>query len=293
MHEQLSMLFFRKLGLAAPRETYARLFVNNAYAGLYSVVESIDKDFLANTFGNNDGYLFKYDYNVTDPPYYMTYRTANPADYVPRPFQPETNESDPRPEVIERFIWTVNNATDAAFRSAVSEYVDLNNLVRHVAAEAFVADNDGFIGNWGMNNFYVYRLPTSNQFRFINWDKSEAFKDGPGYSIWHNHLDVPEAIRNRLWSRVMALPDLKALYLDTLLECSGVASEVPAAAAAGDTRGWLLSEIDRQSSLIRSAVQADPTKPYTNEQFEADVSMLRDFVVQRPEAIQAQVAASR
>ena len=43
MHEQLSMLLFKRLGLVAPREIYARLFVNNAYAGLYSIVESIDK----------------------------------------------------------------------------------------------------------------------------------------------------------------------------------------------------------------------------------------------------------
>ena len=41
MHEQIAMLLFRKLGLFAPRETFARLFINNAYQGVYSVVESI------------------------------------------------------------------------------------------------------------------------------------------------------------------------------------------------------------------------------------------------------------
>lgn len=292
MHERISMLLFRKLGLAAPRETYARLFINNVYSGLYTVVESIDKDFLKNTFGDNDGYLFKYDYNVTDPPYYMTYRTSNPADYVPRPFQPETNESNPKPDVIERFIWTVNNATDAAFRGAISEFVDLTNFVRHVAAEAFVAENDGFVGNWGMNNYYIYRLPNSNQFKFINWDKSEAFKDGPGYYIWHNHLDQPEANRNRLWSRVMALPDMKTLFLDTLIECVRLITEVPEGASA-DAAGWMRTEIDRQAQMIRAAVLADTNKPYTNDQFEAAVEAMREFAAQRPDNIRAQVAASR
>ena len=50
MHEQLSMLLFKRLGLVAPREVYARLFVNNAYAGLYSIVESIDKTFVGDEF---------------------------------------------------------------------------------------------------------------------------------------------------------------------------------------------------------------------------------------------------
>ncbi len=158
MHEQLSMLLFKRLGLVAPREVYARLFVNNAYAGLYSIVESIDKTFVAANFGNDAGYIYKYDYNVTDAGYYFAYRSSNPGDYVPLPFKPETHETDPQPEVFERFVWTINNATDSSFRTAIAEFMDMAELVRHVATEVFVADNDGFLGNWGMNNFYLYRF---------------------------------------------------------------------------------------------------------------------------------------
>ncbi len=293
MHERVAMQLFKKLGLSAPREVYARVFVNNTYSGLYTIVESIDKTFLAKTFGDDEGYLYKYDYNVEDPPYYLTYRSADVADYVPHPFKPETHEADPRGDVIERFIWTVNNTTDAAFRGAVSEYLDLVDFVKHVASEVFVADNDGFIGNWGMNNFYIYRLSTSNQFRFIDWDKSESFKDTPDYWIWHNHLDVPEPIRNRLWSRVLALPDMKNLFFDTLLECARLAEEVPATAAPGDTRGWLVSEIDRQSEMIAPAVQSDTTRPYSTDQFQAAVAFMREFALQRPQFVRTQVAASR
>ncbi len=297
MHERLAMQLFKKIGLVAPREVYARLFVNNVYSGLYVVVESIDKTFLASNFGNDAGYLFKYDYNVEDAPYYLTYRTSNPADYVPLPFKPETHETDPRGDVIEQFIKTVNSSTDAAFRTAVSAYLDLTDFVKHVAGEVFVADNDGFIGNWGMNNYYLYRLPTNTQFRFINWDKSEAFKDTPDYWIWHNHLDTPDPVRNRLWTRVLALPDMKALFLDTLIECARLTEElavaVPPAETPTDTRGWLVREVDRQSLQIRPAVQADTTKPYTIDQFEAAVTFLRQFVLQRPEFVRNQVAASR
>jgi spore coat protein CotH len=293
VHERLSMLLFRKLGLVAPRETYARLFVNNVYAGLYAVVESIDKTFLANNFGNDEGYLYKYDYTVGDPAYYMTYRTSDPADYVPHPFKPETHETDPHGDVIERMVWTVNNATDAGFRAAISAYLDLTDFVKHVASEVFVADNDGFIGNWGMNNYYIYRLPANNQFRFIKWDKSEAFKDTPDYWIWHNHLDAPDPSRNRLWNRVMAQPDLKTLFLDTLVECARLAQELPSDAAATDTRGWLVTEVDKQANLIRAAVVADTTRPYTTDQFEAAVGFTRQFALMRPDFVRTQVAASR
>src|SRR5258708_39136641 len=37
MRERLSMLFFRRMGVKAVREAHARLFINNAYAGLYTI----------------------------------------------------------------------------------------------------------------------------------------------------------------------------------------------------------------------------------------------------------------
>ena len=100
IHERVSMLFFARMGIPASRELHARLFVNNTYAGMYTIVEALDKDFLKRTFGENDGYLFAYDYPPDQPPYYFEYRGADPFRYVPLPFRPETNEDDPRPEVI-------------------------------------------------------------------------------------------------------------------------------------------------------------------------------------------------
>ena len=40
------MALFARLGLPAPREAHTRLYVNGEYAGLYSIVEAVDKVFL-------------------------------------------------------------------------------------------------------------------------------------------------------------------------------------------------------------------------------------------------------
>ena len=97
MHEWLSMRFFRRMGLPAPREAFTRLFVNNVFSGLYTIVESVDKSFLARNFGENEGYLYDYDYAAEDPPYYFEDRGPEPQHYVPKPFKPDTHELDPRP----------------------------------------------------------------------------------------------------------------------------------------------------------------------------------------------------
>lgn len=53
--------FIRDLGLLAPRTSYAKVYINEQYWGLYMLVESVDKTFLKDHFGSkgNDGNLYK------------------------------------------------------------------------------------------------------------------------------------------------------------------------------------------------------------------------------------------
>ena len=167
MHERLSMLLFARLGLPAPREAFARLWINKHYAGLYTVVEPLDTVFIQRALGQSGGYLYSYDYPTDAPPYNFEYRGSDPNIYVPTPFSPETHTSDPQSEVIERWIEAINLSSDAAFRSAIAPYVDLQAFVQFVAIETFLGDDDGVLGNWGMNNFYSYRPENTTQFGLL------------------------------------------------------------------------------------------------------------------------------
>jgi CotH protein len=316
MHELLTMLFFRRMGLPASREAFTKLYINNVYEGLYTIVESVDKDFLSKHFGENDGHLYKYDYNADDKPYYYEYRDGNGDSYVPHPFKPETNESDPQSQTIADMIRTINQDGDNIFRTTIAPYVDLTTFVRHIAMEIFMGDNDGFDGNYGTNNFYWYRFENKTAFQWIAWDKSNTIMDGPTYPIFHNITDQPPERVNRLTLRVMGFPDLKNLFLDTLLEYADAFSDgtatptpfpagtlkpiVPAptptpapAVDPDDPRGWAEREVERQYALIKDAVNADPTKPFSNVDFEKEVENVRNFVRQRSANVKAQVAAAR
>jgi hypothetical protein len=188
-------------------------------------------------------------------------------------------------------IDTINRASESAFRTAIAVYLDLARFIRHVAVEAFLADDDGILGNYGMNNFYMYRFAGSSLFTFVVWDKSDAFLLGPRSSIWHNITDVPSGIRNRLMTRAIRYGDLYDLYLDTLV--GAVRSAAEPDPAAGDTRGWLEREIEREYAQIREAALADPVKPYTNEEFEQEVERLRAFARERGASVIEEVGRAR
>lgn len=283
LHERLSMQLFKRMGAEASRETHAKMYVNDEYVGLFTIVESVDRDFLKRYLGEDTGYLYKYDYPADGTPYYFEDRGSDGGAYVSLPFKPETNETNARPEFIAQWVQAVNLSSAAAFQGAVGEFIDFQKFVRHVAIEVFIGDYDGFIGNYGINNFYVYRFDNQKRFHMIPWDKSEAFKAGADSSIFHNLNDVPDAQRNRLFTRILSYPELYALYLDTLTQIANSAAE----------GGWLENEIQRDYQQVRDAARADSTKPYSNDEFENAIQALLVFARERSAQVLAQVAAAR
>jgi spore coat protein CotH len=284
MREFLSMKFFRHMNLAAPRESFTRLYVNSTYMGLYTIVEDIDKDFLAKNVGEDNGWLYEYDFDETNRvPYAFEYLGSDPAKYVPLPFRAQTHESDPRGDVIERFIWTINEAGTAAWRQLMDEYLDLKKFMRHLGVENFLAEEDGLTGDYGPNNFYVYRRENRNLFLFLPWDKSNTFWETPGYWIFRNIRDGQPDHRNRLVLRALTYDDLRNEYFNTLVESAD--------AAADSSR--LEARVGEFYELIKSAATTDTMKPFTNEEFEAAIAGLKVFARERSEAVRNQVADER
>ena len=64
LHERIGMKVFSMMGVPVSRTAHARLFVNQQYVGLYLIVESVDKRFLTRHFNENDGYLYKYEWET-------------------------------------------------------------------------------------------------------------------------------------------------------------------------------------------------------------------------------------
>ena len=60
IRERVAMAFLRRFGVPAPRESFATLFINGQYAGLYAMVEEVDSGFAQRALGDANGALFEY-----------------------------------------------------------------------------------------------------------------------------------------------------------------------------------------------------------------------------------------
>jgi hypothetical protein len=255
--------------------------VNNEYAGLYAVVESIDKDFLRRAFGgawwniDNDGHLFEYEWATE---WFLTYPGDNLDTYAAF-FDPVTHEKAPAAELyapLEAMFRAINESPEAVFMETVGAYLDLPLFMRHVAVQNFLAQWDGILGYAGVNNFYLYRFENSSRSQFIAWDEDNAFR-AADFPVLEGHD------RNVLMRRAMRVPELRGAYFDALRAAADSAAE-PVGGVS-----WLEQEIQLQRSIVDTAMRADALKPYANEDYAAAADGLVEFARARPAFVLGQI----
>jgi spore coat protein CotH len=272
VREAVTMALFERMGQAAPRESFTRLFINGDYQGVYAFVEAVDPVFLSRAFGDPGGFAFEYHWLNE---YHGEYLGRSLGRYR-QLFEPATHEFDadtPLYLPLHDLFREINASPSAAWRESVERLLDVRGFLTHVAVEMFVAENDGILGAWAMNNFYVYRPSGSTEHRFIPWDRDNAFQEADT-SI------LARADRNILMRRLLEHPDLREFFLQAVERCAREGA-------------WLEQAFVTRANLIRAAAHADDRKAFSNDIFEAEVAKLTGFARSRPGLVLAQVAGLR
>jgi len=261
VRERLAYAAYEAMGIASPQIAHARLTVNDQYWGVYALIEPISKPFLMNRFREESGNLFDYEYRFN---WDFSFLGSNPDEYVPEPFQPETNEDKLDARGLVEFVRTVNDAREAGFAATLAPFMDVDRFLTYVATENALAERDGFVGDYGVNNFYLYQYGNSTRFVLIPWDKDTAFIGGQ-WPLMYNLED------NVLTRKLMADPAKQKVYRDAVVQ---------AVRTAVNSR-FLGPRLDQAYQQIRAAVLADTRKPYTNDDFEREIQFLRAVIADR------------
>ena len=280
LHDRLSMLVFRRMGIPAPRQAHIRLFVGagREFAGVYTISEEVSKTFLQENFGEDNGYLYEF-HKQADEVYGLQDPGPNLNWFIPR-FEPKTHETDSVANLylpVRSLIQAINDAPQDDLESQLGEYLDVNTFITELAIQNFMAQTDGLVGGVGMNNFYLYRFAGKRLSLLIPWDQDNSFNAledmPPSYGMNRNVL------ANKIWSE----PKYRAIYLSKLLE---VADSVSGAG------GWLETEASREYLQIRDAAHADPLTPYANALFDAANAFVQRFARERGDIVRADVRSA-
>jgi hypothetical protein len=269
LRERMAFLVFEAMGIPSPRNSHARLTVNGEYWGLFALVEPVSKPFLEARFGEKSGTLFDYEWRF---PYDFTWLGSEPTSYVPLPFEPETNEDKPDVATgLVSFIRTMNERTEGSFVSTIESRLEVDRFLTHVAVENAITEGDGIVGDFGLNNFYLYEYGAKNRFVFVPWDKDNTFR-AHSWPLYRN-LEA-----NVLTRKLVADPAKRQLYADAVVRT----------VERFLNPRWLTPQLEIAYQQIRPAALADVRKPYSGDQFESAVSGLRGVIAAREADVRAQ-----
>ena len=259
--EWVSMKFFRMMGIPAPREAPAQVYVNGQLLGFYMIVEHEDTTFLQRNFGESGGYLYEWSWQyVVDPGaaggpvYYNLQNLGSDPSLYAQFFKLKTDQTAPDLQTFCNMVQIINQPstppfTDADFIAALSQYIDPKSFLTYAATENVLSEADGLVGGVvGINNFYLYQFQGTTFYQLIPWDQDMTFFDMTrdimtGFTIGPNI--------NVLAQRLMGIPEYRNFYLGQVSK---------ATALLGGTGGWADTAISFEYGVIDSAASDDPYK---------------------------------
>ncbi|MFM8287455.1 MAG: CotH kinase family protein, partial [Planctomycetaceae bacterium] len=221
LRESLSYTLFRDLGVPAPRTTFARVYLNvdgqydHELVGVYTLVEEVNKSFLARHFGDGGGMLLKPEGLNGGPGYRGTKWKSYEGLYHPDSKPGETE----RTRLIE-FTRLIDRGSDEEFARRIGEYLDIPAFLRFIAANALLSNLDSYLG-FG-HNYYLYLVPGREQFVFIPWDLDLSLAAWPAVGTPEQLVELsirhPHAGKNALIDRLLAIDKVREAYLAIVRE---------------------------------------------------------------------------
>lgn len=260
IREKICYDLLREVGVKTPRVSFAKLYLNGTYWGLYSIVEQVDKRFLKDNFSNKDGNLYKSlsggSINLTN-------------------MELKTNETANDFSKLQLLNDKITNTPDAQFEDTLKKYLNVPRYLASLATDVLVLDVDKY---WQSGkNFYLYENTLTGKFEWIPWDYNLAMNyilDGS-----QNDPNYKEFVDNDLFDdktlvkRIMDNANLRAEYMDILCQLKFVFNTTT-----------LFDKINTIYALIETDALADTKKPYSNAEFQGNIatSDYNDFTLPNP-----------
>lgn len=252
LRDVMAYRVFRTMGLRAPRTSYAKVYINNQYWGLYIVVEQIDSEFIEDNFpADSTGNLYKCTDNTS-----LTYQGNNWSSYSDE-FELRTNtESTDHARFID-LVKKIATTPSSQFKDSLDEMLETSDYLAILACDILMYNWDSYYDHG--RNFYMYLDPLDNKFNWIPWDYNLAFSDtDTDVIVDYSQLSSTQ----HLVEKMQADSDYRSLYFQHM--CYILLSKF--------NLTELEAYIDAYATLIRPALDADPNKFFTIANFDTNVT---------------------
>jgi hypothetical protein len=159
---------WNQTGQPERRLNFVRVYINNAFYGIYTNAEEMDKDWLDRVFPNDNGNLYKCTW-----PSDLAFINNNEQSYKnitngqgERAYDLQTNETADDYADLLQLITTLNMAPNSTFIQLIQQQLNVEGYLKALALDVATGNWDNYAYN--KNNYYLYNL--NGQFQFITYD---------------------------------------------------------------------------------------------------------------------------
>jgi hypothetical protein len=287
MREVLGYEVFAAAGCPTSRTSYVNLHLtvpdlfDHELLGVYVVVEQVDRLYLAERFGNDEGNLYK-----ARPHGNLLWEGTDPAEYAGQ-HEKKTNEEEDDWSDFIHFLDVLNHTPDNQFKAELETVFNVDSFLSYLAANTVLSNMDSIAG--GGANYYLYNNPDTGLFEFIPWDLNRSF-GRVGDTDNNIELDIYDPTygdrEHLIIDRVLAVPEYVTVYED----------RIRALIDGYFSPENMTARIDELYEFIRWDVYADPNKLDSSEEFDLNIEMdvgsaigLKRFVTGRVAFIRGQL----
>lgn len=266
MREKIYLDLLNRKGLPAPRATYAKVYLNEKYLGLYLVTENINSTFLKTRFGDAKGNLFQ-----GEPLATFKYYGNQSSDYYNKFILKNNGNVNDWSDLVS-FISLINDTTlseDIYLRKLESAF-NLDKCLRAWAINNLMLNIDAY-NMFYPHNFFIYHDNITNKWNWISLDGNYAF------AAWNPVMSIPSLLKmSILVPDGVPFKDVRPLLDNTLGRNNRIRKRY--LAIVNDLLQNEFSEknisdmVDSLSLRIRFAVYADINKMYSNKDFDTNLT---------------------
>jgi len=257
------------------KANYANLTINGTNWGPYQNIQQFDSDYLREWYLSNDGTIWRATSSRPRGPgnprfgvgrSTLNYNGSDSSDYTLDYVLKRTEQTDPWAD-LSAACDVLNNEPLETLEEALGQVLDIDKACWFLAHENVFADDDGYI-NKGGSDYYVYYEAETGRIVPMEYDGNSVL--GNQAINWAPFYRDDDA-RFPLINRMLAVSSIHQRYL----------AHVRVILNDYFTPAYADAKIDAWADLIDVAVQADPKKFYTYNEFQTAVSELKQAIVTR------------
>jgi len=251
MREKLTYDICKLMGLHSLRTAFSKVYINNVYWGLYTLIEAKDE-------------LYKRDFGNKDSEVYETFDLGSPCVFNQSPVYWSVDNGNPAPTWPHLQILTekLTNTPVNQYLDTIPNYINISDFFKYQAMNTYLLNFDSFL-QYNGNQLYLFDSLLEKRFQIIPWDFNASFGLWGTSNYNPNTLEIiPSLISTKCpFDKLNDIPQLKKTYLDAMCLLKNVYCDTLT----------LNNKIGFFYNQIKTAVYADNRKMPTNAQFDAGV----------------------